>query len=544
MTRHAPGLGDDVLKAIDATTVADWATWYRDMGHKPLPKKPGAKFPAIDWLPYQTRNPRDQELDQWFSGETDGVCLVLDNTGYCVLDLDGDLGAAQRLLREAGVVIPDACPRVITGSGASHYHFTTEQPVGRHIRLLEGNGAGIDLLGEGIVVAPPSIHPETGRPYRWHPPFLDRAHVPALPSRIRELIADTTRPTQQQLAPVDGPILKGDRERILVSMLGAARRRSAQEPELRALAEAANQRCVPPLACRDLDRLARSIARYEPADLDVDALLASVETQQPTPALQFVTPADLHVNSEVRVDYVLPPYLIAGTLTDFTGAAKIGKTRFRNYLIYSAVTGTGCLGNPTTTPTKVVLLTEEPPASLLEGLEAAGLTDTRNVSILTRYAARAADWPAIVAAAIDKARDIEARVLMVDTLPGLARLQGDAENSSGHALAALQPLQEADAPGLAKLVIRHTRKSGGGLVEAGRGSSAFAGEADVLVSMTRPRGTRPSVRRLEAIGRFETIPSDMLIERVIVDCSTPPLHTDPPLPELIEGSCLAERVLA
>ena len=100
-----------------------------------------------------------------------------------------------------------------------------------------------------------------------------------------------------------------------------------------------------------------------------------------------------------------------------------------------------------------------------------------------------------------------------------------------HALEALRPLQEADAPGLARLVIRHTRKSGGDLVDAGRGSSAFAGEADVLVSMTRPKGMRPSVRRLDAIGRFEAIPPHLTIERVIWDCSIPATGSDPVLPE-------------
>jgi len=119
---------------------------------------------------------------------------------------------------------------------------------------------------------------------------------------------------------------------------------------------------------------------------------------------------------------------------------------------------------------------------------------------------------------------------MIDTLPGLAGLQGDAENSAGHAIAALRPLQEANAPDLAKLVIRHTRKSGGDLVEAGRGSSAFAGEADVLVSMSQPQGARPTVRRLEAIGRFEAIPPVLTVERVTVLGSVP-AAADPPLPE-------------
>ena len=190
----------------------------------------------------------------------------------------------------------------------------------------------------------------------------------------------------------------------MTSILGAARRRGAVELELRALADAVNTRCEPPLPEADLDRLARSIARYEPDDLDVARLVVSVETDTTSPPLlEFVTPAGLQAAGVADIDYVLPPYFIAGTLTDLTGAAKIGKTRLRNYFIRCAVTGASCLGEPAMPPAAVVLLTEEPPAALLEGLRAAGLMATRALSILTRHAARTTDWPDIVAAAMDQA---------------------------------------------------------------------------------------------------------------------------------------------
>ena len=202
--------------------------------------------------------------------------------------------------------------------------------------------------------------------------------------------------------------------------------------------------------------------------------------------------------------------------------------------------GESCLGYPACEPSKIVLLTEEQKPALLEGLEAAGLTGTRDLHVMTRYAARAVDWPALVSAADAEATAIGARVLMVDTLPGVARLKGDAENSSGHALAALQPLQETQTPGLAKFIIRHTRKGGGDLVEAGRGSSAFAGEADVLLSISRPKKSGPTVRRLEALGRFDAIPPVLTVERVThaIGKSSPPYGSA--LPHLLESYRIAD----
>lgn len=54
---------------------------------------------------------------------------------------------------------------VATGGGGWHLHY--HHPGGPTAAKLTGH-PGIDLKGDGgYVVAPPSIHPGTGRPYRW-----------------------------------------------------------------------------------------------------------------------------------------------------------------------------------------------------------------------------------------------------------------------------------------------------------------------------------------------------------------------------------------
>ena len=159
-------------------------------------------------------------------------------------------------------------------------------------------------------------------------------------------------------------------------------------------------------------------------------LIAQIPTPVAVSALRFQTAADLAAGHQVAISYVLPPYLIAGALTDLTGAAKVGKTRLRNFLIRCALTGACCLDRPPAAPTRVVLLTEEPLAALLEELRAAGLADRSDLLILTRFEARGTDWPAMVAAAIDQVKRHDAGLLVVDTLPGMARLEADSENSA------------------------------------------------------------------------------------------------------------------
>lgn len=66
------------------------------------------------------------------------------------------------------------------GDGGRHLYF--RRPAGRLTSTRLGNGVDLKLSG-GYVVAPPSIHPDTGRPYRW-----DLAPVAAAPGWLVDLL--------------------------------------------------------------------------------------------------------------------------------------------------------------------------------------------------------------------------------------------------------------------------------------------------------------------------------------------------------------------
>ena len=113
-----------------------------------------------------------------------------------------------------------------------------------------------------------------------------------------------------------------------------------------------------------------------------------------------------------------------------------------------------------------------------------------------------------------EAQRIGAELLVVDTLPQFAGIEGDGENTSGRALDAVRPLQEAaGAKGLGVLVTRHERKSGGEVGDSGRGSSAFAGAADIVMSLRRPEGNaNPNLRVIHSVGRFDETPDTLVVE--------------------------------
>jgi hypothetical protein len=109
-----------------------------------------------------------------------------------------------------------------------------------------------------------------------------------------------------------------------------------------------------------------------------------------------------------------------------------------------------------------------------------------------------------------------ARVLLVvDTFSKWSRIAD--ENDATAAMAAYRPLVLLTQDlRLATLVIRHARKGEhDDVTDTARGSNAASGEADIILSLSRPVG-RPgegrAVRVLRGVGRLGGIPDELFIE--------------------------------
>lgn len=85
--------------------------------------------------------------------------------------LDVDLKHGTEAERSLDALVNDqrdaflTTAQVVTGTGGRHYYFRAKHAVGNSASEL---GKHIDVRGTGgFVVAPPSVHPDTGKPYRW-----------------------------------------------------------------------------------------------------------------------------------------------------------------------------------------------------------------------------------------------------------------------------------------------------------------------------------------------------------------------------------------
>jgi hypothetical protein len=202
-------------------TPLDHALAYAALGWRVAPIKPGFKFPKgmEDW---QERATTDEATIRkwWGKYPTYGVSIVAGVTSNIVwLDVDPRHGGDETLadLEHEHGRLPDTVES-LTGGGGRHIGF--KMPPGRVITNDAGKrlGPGLDVRGEGgQIVAPPSIHPETGRPYAWevfnNP--LDGVEVADMPPwLVGMLTAPLTAPTPRRAPRTTGTRLMerpGDR---------------------------------------------------------------------------------------------------------------------------------------------------------------------------------------------------------------------------------------------------------------------------------------------------------------------------------------------
>ncbi len=188
----------------------------------------------------------------------------------CAIDID-DYDAADAWLRShdidmTALLAADDAVQIRSGRPGRAkliyrlpHVMPTVQPPGSGLELRCASRNGMTVQD----VMPPSIHPDTGRPYEW---VGDWRAIPDIPPALLALWeALVTAPQQRrgEHPDTDGPIPEGGRNATLASMAGSMRRRGMTEPSIEAALLAENAaRCDPPLSDAEVRMIARSVGRY------------------------------------------------------------------------------------------------------------------------------------------------------------------------------------------------------------------------------------------------------------------------------------------
>ena len=231
-------------------------------------------FPCNGKTPATAHGCKDATADpaqvaEWWSSSAYNVAIATGG-GLVVLDVDIDHQAGKygdetlADLEQQYGPLPETWT-CLTGGGGIHYYFQCDDPA---LTVAAGFAPGLDYRGAGgYVIAPPSVHPETGRAYEWEasstPTSVPLAPLPDWLHRLM-LQGKMDKHKQGKSKDVPGRVKEGRRNEELFRMASSLRARGLTVAEITAAMVEANQsRCDPPLDKREIEAICKSTGRYE-----------------------------------------------------------------------------------------------------------------------------------------------------------------------------------------------------------------------------------------------------------------------------------------
>ena len=159
----------------------------------------------------------------------------------------------------------------ITGSGGLHYYF--KYPEGHEIKNSASQLAqDIDIRAQGgYVVAPPSVHPDTGRLYEWEcgsdPKETPLAELPEKwLERLekKKVTGETLGESQKKLFEIPETVPEGSRNDTIFRYGASLRAKSVPAIETYKLMDQFNkEKCSPPLSAGEFQKIYDSVMKYQ-----------------------------------------------------------------------------------------------------------------------------------------------------------------------------------------------------------------------------------------------------------------------------------------
>lgn len=292
------------------------------------------------------------QIDQWWT-DSPNANLALHTAGLVLVDVDPIDGKPNPWLAEYQEALSRDCGAcAISPRGGYHYFF--RQPEGADYRSSGGKIAkGVDIRANGgYVVLAPSYVVDFDKgidgPYRWIEPLdCPVESLPVAPGWLLALLdAIKTKSTSTEPVAVTGEqIPNGQRNDALARMAGNARRVGATVPEISALLQAVNaDRCKPPLSFDEVEKIAKSVGRYEP-DQAWQAVVEGWYQQESTEPRFKVYTSDELDRSDFHQEELIQDVLMARQPTVAGGPPKCCKTLFSIDLTLSLASGSSFLGH-------------------------------------------------------------------------------------------------------------------------------------------------------------------------------------------------------
>jgi hypothetical protein len=255
-------------------------------------------------------------------------------------------------------------------------------------------------------------------------------------------------------------------------------------------------------------------------------------------------PADLATASPGAVPWLWHGYLAQGKVTALVSQSKSGKTTLVSHVLARMAQG-GLLVGLAVRPGRALVVSEE--ATSDWDPRCRHLAIGPHVQFVCRPfqgdRPTEAQWFALIAGLEALHRQQGLDLVIIDTLATL--LPGHAEASAPKLLDCLLPLQALASQGPAVWLLHHPARGKRADGQAGRGSSALSGFADILMEMScyRRARSRDRRRRIYAYSRYlDQTPRHLLIE-LNADATDYLLRTNPSGQSIVKMWLEVEMVL-
>ncbi|MBU2503066.1 bifunctional DNA primase/polymerase [bacterium] len=478
----------------------------RALGYRVLPINPSIKRPWIKWKQFQSKIPSESTVLGWFRKHPEsGIGISTD--GLVVID-DDNQGSGNEFSRRLANDGPHH-PIETTPRGGRHHIF--REP--HNLTITSSANVVAELVDVrargGFLVIAPTVRPDGGA-YVWLPHHVLNCRPAELPEPPGWLIAElqksgkkdrknTLAKSQPALQPVD--IIRNVR---FTSEAGYLRRIGASKKVLTAFLVARNDESNDPLEKDEIEKIATSVARYDPDKTAYEVMGG----HWPTSSLGLSADANLNnggpfvrLESLAQLEQRRPPNdLIPGLVPDkalvFVYAKPAaGKSLLLEAIAFSVALGIPLMGTgPTPARTGWVLLL------LSEGSNSWG---ARSVAFREHYKIPLTDQIVAVTTGADFTshsriealtgtinEEITQRngqlpiMIILDTLSG--SIPGVDENQQSSMTLVCGALQSWASAGVAVVVAHHLRKDG----TQARGSSVIEGAAERSMIITRSNNLR------------------------------------------------------
>jgi DNA polymerase I-like protein with 3'-5' exonuclease and polymerase domains len=440
-----------------------------------------------------------------------------------------------------------------SGGGDGHEHYLYRRGEMPLVRIAKRGE--YDLLTDGYCVAPPSVH-ESGRAYRWLedvapvevPPWAGQFVLDRLAERdaINDdpvIAAETSVPpvalTPEQHQVWDGNGPSDDRSNSLVDI--AKMLCDAGYQDVEGIASILAERDHT-LGWHKYSRRRNAAVQYRgiaqrygrppiEAKLSGDGSgshhvrgtgTINDSAAQPPEGVEILDPIKWRSHRETldftppAIDWFIDGVLGRGLITELVAKVKLGKTTFMLQGIRAGIAGDDEYCGRAVKPLRAAYVTEEGFQTFRIAMDRYGLNDLVGVdAFFTVFDFETVDvdpkklnLPYVIDSLIRHARTDRVDVVILDTLSIIAGL--DEEDHSGKAAGVMAEVRRLASDGLAVGILRHSRKSGGEVGDAGRGSSAISGYCDVLLQIEPYRGDEDStnlrvMRSKSRLGVYEPL---------------------------------------